>query len=261
MTIISGRRTPRPRRFRASNGLIIPTAEAVAEALDGIPAEPPWAWAALRVLPTIPGDVVQLLDGIDLDELGFRPLGDFPTVHVEPGIDVAFGIEADVVNVRVQQADLDRWDMQPADVMPAALANLRRAVGTWTGRVVDDTYQGVSVRMLEDWPHWAVSLLLLPSELQRVFGPGDQVFVAPYACNLVALPADVDRDLAADIVDMFGTINPRSLLRGLPAFVLRDGCLTIEELPGWPELPDDPHPTVTRPALLSDPRRRIPHEE
>lgn len=238
MTIIPGSRTPRPRRWRPRNGLMVPTAEAVAEALDRIPADPPWAWAALQVMPTIPGDVVRVLDGIDLDELGFRPLTDFPTVHVEPGVDVAFAIEADVVHVRVHQADLDRWDMQPADVMPAALANLRRAVGSWTGRVIDDHYQGVAVRSLEGWPHWAVSLLLLPDELQRLFGQGDQFFVAPYACNLVALPADADRDIAADLVDMFGTINPRSLLRGLPAFLLRNGSLSTEELPGWPELPD-----------------------
>lgn len=239
MSIIPGTRTPRPRRFRTKNGLVVPTAEAIAEALRQIPAEPPWAWAALRVMPTIPGDIVQVLDDIDLDELGFRPLTDFPTVHVEPGVDVAFAIEADVVNVRIRQADLDRWDMQAADLMPAALANLRRAVGTWTGRVKDDQYQGVPVRMLEDWPHWAVSLLLVPEELTRLFGPHDQVFVAPYACNLAALPADVDRDVAADLVDMFGTINPGSLLRGLPAFVLRNGSLSIEELPGWPELPDE----------------------
>jgi hypothetical protein len=129
--------------------------------------------------------------------------------------------------------------MQPADVMPAALANLRRAVGTWTGRVVEERYEGVLVRSLEGWPPWAVSVLLLPDELQRLFGPDDQLFVAPYACNLVALPADVDRDLAADLVDMFGTINPQSLLRGLPAFLLRSGVLSTEELPGWPELPDE----------------------
>jgi hypothetical protein len=220
---------------------MVPTAEAVAEALDSIPAEPPWTWAALRVMPTIPGDVVRLLEGLDLDELddlGFRPLLEFPTVHVEPGIDVALAIEADVVHVKVGQADLDRWDMQAADVMPAALANLRRAVGTWNAKMKEDEYEGVPVRMLEEWPHWAVSLLLLPEELKRVFGSHDQVFVAPYACNLVSLPPDVDMDIAADLVDMFGTINPRSLLRGLPAFVLRDGILSIEELPGWPDLPE-----------------------
>ena len=241
MTIIPGKRTPRPRRWRSKNGLLVPTAEAVAEALDQVPAEKPWAWAALRLMPTIPGDVVRVFDDAEteeLEDLGFRLLTEFPTVHVEPGVDVAFAIEADVVHIKIDQADLDRWDMRVDQLMPAALSNLRRAVGTWTGHVIDDDYEGVPVRSLEGWPHWAVSLLLLPDELQRIFGSGDQLFVAPFACNLVALPIDVDRDLAADLVDMFGAINPRSLLRGLPAFVLRDGALSIEELPGWPEIPD-----------------------
>ena len=158
-------------------------------------------------------------------------------MHVEPGVDVAFAIEADVVHIRIDQTELDRWDKRVEELMPVALANLRRAVGTWNGNVIDDQYECFSVRTLEGWPHWAVSLLLLPDELQRIFGSADQLFVAPYACNLVALPVDVDRDVAADLVDMYGTINPRSLLRGLPAFVLRDGTLSIEELPGWPERP------------------------
>lgn len=242
MTIIPGKRTPRPRRFRARNGLVVPTAEAVAEALDQVPAHAPWAWAALRIMPAIPGDIVRVFDDDEtheLEEQGFRLLTEFPTVHVEPGVDVAFAIEADVVQIKVHQEELDRWDMRVEELMPAALANLRRAVGTWKGRVLDDQYEGVPVRQLSGWPSWAVSLLLLPDELMRLFGQGDQLFVAPYSCNLVSLPADVDRDLAADLVDMFGTINPRSLLRGLPAFVLRDGVLSTEELPGWPELPDE----------------------
>jgi hypothetical protein len=65
------------------------------------------------------------------------------------------------------------------------------------------------------------------------------LFVAPYMCNLVSLPGDVDRDLAADLVDLFGFVNPRSLLLGLPAFLLRDGKLTTEGLPGFPDLPEE----------------------
>ena len=55
--------------------------------------------------------------------------------------------------------------------------------------------------------------------------------------NVISLPVDVDRDLAADLVDLFGLINPSSLLIGPPAFVLRDGVLTAEDLPGF-----DAHP-------------------
>jgi len=93
--------------------------------------------------------------------------------------------------------------------------------------------------MLRGWPQWALSLILLPEELKRLFGAHDQFFVAPFACNLISLPIDVDRDLAADIVDLFGWVNPRSLLLGLPGLVLRDGELSTEELPGFSDPPDD----------------------
>jgi hypothetical protein len=93
--------------------------------------------------------------------------------------------------------------------------------------------------MIEGWPQWASSLVLAPDALERFFGPEDQLFVAPYQCNLISLPVDVDRDIAADVVDLFGTVNPKSVLIGMPAFVLRDGVLSTEELPGWPDEPHD----------------------
>jgi hypothetical protein len=119
------------------------------------------------------------------------------------------------------------------------MANLTRAVGSWPGRVYEDDYSGVPVRMMEGWPHWASSLVLDPGQLVRCFGPQDQLFIAPYQCNLISMPADVDRDVAADLVDLFGLLNPKSLLVGLPAFLLRDGALSTEPLPGLPDLPDE----------------------
>jgi len=124
-------------------------------------------------------------------------------------------------------------------VAVAAVANLRRLAGSWEGSVYIEDYGNVPVRTLEGWPYWASSLLLLPDELKRIFGAHDQLFVAPYMCNLVSLPSSVDRNAAADLVDIFGFVNPRSLLLGLPAFLLRDGKLSTEDLPGFSDLPDD----------------------
>jgi hypothetical protein len=86
---------------------------------------------------------------------------------------------------------------------------------------------------------WASSLVLDAELLMQCFGREDQLLVAPYACNLISLPADIDLDIVADIVDMFGIINPSSLLIGLPAFVLRDGELTTTELPGLEAIEDE----------------------
>lgn len=229
----------RQRRWRSQNGLMVPTSEAVAEALMSIPAGAPWTWAALRVLPIIHGRRLQVIDDVELEEMGFRPVSAFPTLEMAPGIDVAFAIEVDVVYLTIDQQQLDRWEMTVEQVAPAAMANLRRAVGTWNGSVYTEDRDGVPIRALEGWPHWATGLIVLPDQLQRLFGPQDQLFIAAYACNLVSLPIDVDRDFAADLVDLFGFINPRSLLLGMPAFALRDGELMTEELPGFPDDPWD----------------------
>lgn len=60
----------RRRRWRKSNGLMVPTAEAVAEAMDTIPEGMPWAWAALRLLPAVRGERIQVMEDIELEELG-----------------------------------------------------------------------------------------------------------------------------------------------------------------------------------------------
>lgn len=225
------------RRWRRRNGLTVPTAEAMAEALQGIPAGMPWAWAALRVLPAVRGERIQVMDDIELEELGFTPASSYPAVRLPPGVDVTFAVEVDVLNVTVDQRQLDTWEMTVKQVLPAAMANLARVVGTWPGGAYDDRYEGVRVQMLEGWPSWASSLVLLPDQLTRLFGREEQLLIAPYQCNLISLPIDTDRDLAADLVDLFGVLNPASLLLGLPAFTLREGRLSTEELPGFEALP------------------------
>ncbi len=230
-------KTTKRRRWRMSNGLMVATSEAMAEALEAIPEGMPWAWAALRVMPAVRGERIAVVEDIEMERLGFRDVGDFPSLELPPGVSVTFAVEAEVVHLTASQAMYDAWEMTPEQVLPAAMANLRRAVGSWRGKVYEDAYQGVPVRMMKGWPHWASSLLLDTELLVRFFGNADQLFIAPYQCNLISLPVDVDRDLAADIVDLFGAINPRSLLIGMPAFVFRDGVLTTEDLPGFPDLP------------------------
>lgn len=227
------------RRFRTRNGLTVATSEAMADALQHIPKDMPWGWSALRVMPTVRGERIQVMEDIELEELGFRPSSTYPSVHLPPGVDVTFAVDVDVVSLHVDQRQLDVWDMPVEQVLPVAMSNLRRTVGTWKGRAYRDTYEGVPVRMLKGWPAWASSLVLLPDELKRIFGEEDQIFVAPYTCNLISLPGDTDPDLAADVVDLFGLVNPPSLLIGMPLFRLRDGQLSTEELPGFPDLPED----------------------
>jgi hypothetical protein len=243
------------RRWRTKNGLVVPTGEAVAEALSSVPPNAPWAWAALRVLPAVRGDRVQILADDDLEELGFRPLSDFPTVELPPGLNVSMVIDVGPASITVDQEQLDRWEMRIEDLVAPAMANLRRTIGTTKVNVYDDSYEGVPVRALRGWPQWSASLLLLVDGLTRIFGEHDQLFVVPYACNLVSLPVDVDRDIAADVVDLFGVVNPASMLINMPAIVLRDGELMTEELPGFEDLPDGGNDVMWIGGLLEDDER------
>jgi hypothetical protein len=218
---------------------MIPTAEAVAESIATIPEGMPWGWAALRTMPAVRGERIAFLDDIEADRLGFAGIGQFPSLELLPGVDATIAIDVDVIRITVSQTELDAWDMTLEQVLPVAMGNLRRAVGTWDGGTSDDSYEGTPVRMLQGWPMWASSLVLDVDLLVHCFGSEDQLLVAPYACNLISLPADVDLDIAADIVDMFGIINPGSLLIGLPAFVLRDGALTTANLPGFDAIGDE----------------------
>jgi hypothetical protein len=219
---------------------MVPTAEAVAEAIATIPEGMPWAWAALRTMPAVRGERIAFIDDVEADRLGFAGIGDYPSLELLPGVDVTIGVDVDVVRVTISQAELDAWDMSLEQVLPVAMGNLRRAVGSWGGGTYDDEYEGVHVRMLAGWPMWASSLVLDAELLTRCFGSEDQLLVAPYTCNLISLPGEVDLDIAADLVDLFGTINPRALLIGLPAFALRHGALTTVPLPGIGDPDDDP---------------------
>ena len=64
------------RRFRTRNGLTVATSEAMADALQHIPKDMPWGWSALRVMPTVRGERIQVMEDIELEELGFCGLGE-----------------------------------------------------------------------------------------------------------------------------------------------------------------------------------------
>jgi hypothetical protein len=106
----------------------------------------PWTWAALRVLPTVRGERVQIIDDDELEGLGFRPLSDFPTLTMDPGIEVAFALDLEVAWITIDQQQLDRWEMTIEQVAVAAVANLRRLAGSWAGSVQIEDYQKVPGR-------------------------------------------------------------------------------------------------------------------
>lgn len=181
----------------------------------------------------------------DLERIGFRPSRDFLSVELPPGIDVTFGVVIGAACVSVTADKVAEWGVTPGDVVGHALANLRRIVGRRPQPIhVDESTEYGPIRSMRDGPFWSAALLLLPDELARIYGSQDQLFLMPFACNLISLPIDISRELAADILDIYGWLNPDSLILGLPAFAFRRGSLSAENLPVWEPnedagLPDD----------------------
>jgi hypothetical protein len=228
------------RRWRRRRGVLVPTADAVALDLARVPDGKPWPWARDHLLPTIRGERTSVLDEEDLERIGFRPSRDFLTVELPPGVDVTFAVTIGVACLVVTADDISGWGVTPGDVVGHALANLRRLVHQRKQTIhVDDSDEYGPVRSMRSGPFWSAALLLLPDELTRIFGEQDQLFIPVYGCHLISLAIDVDRDLAADIVDIYGWFNPDSLIVGVPAFALRNGRLSAESLPAWEPSEDD----------------------
>jgi hypothetical protein len=189
-------------------------------AVRRMPNPVPWDWAGRRLMP--------LLAGPQFDAPGE------PIVRVtsELGPTVEFGLDLGGVFLTVDQLVAERWECSPDQLLERSLANLReRAARMEANRVVSGVLSGRAVRILQDRPAWASSVLLDLPSIHRLFGTHDQVLAAPITNCLVSLPIDTPPRIAADIVVSFE--GPLTSLF-LDPFVLEDGCLIWEG-----SLPDD----------------------
>lgn len=223
------------RRWRVKDGVVIPTAEAMALDLERMPAGLPWEWASERLVAVVRGERIPVVDSVTLERAGFDVPEAYVTREMAPGVRVGFVVSCGVASLNVNQSMIDSWGVTIEDVTAHAMAGLLRQVRISRSVVEVDTSE-------EGWPPvssirgdawWASSLVLLPDELMRIYGEHDQIFAAPYSCLLLSVPIDTDLETVADIVDLYGYVNPTSLLIGLPAFVLRDRELSAQRLPEW----------------------------
>jgi len=178
-----------------------------------MPKPVPWDWAAPRLMPLLA-----------------RPCFDEPGLPVvrrasDLGPAVEFGIDLGGVFLIVDEPVADRWECSADQLMARAMTNLRRrAARIEPGQVGTGAMSGWPIRLLQDRPRWASSLLLDLDSVTRLFGPGDQLLAAPTTTCLVSLPIDMPERIAATIVvDLEGTSH-ESLF--LDPFVLEDGVLT-----------------------------------
>jgi hypothetical protein len=217
----AGRRRKAGKDYRTTdlgNGVVQATPEAVFKAMGGLPPDLDWEVMAPNVIPILPRRRPMPM-----------PAGDPYRVVLPPGIPTGFGIDIGPAFLVVGPSLLGTWPIGPADLVAKALDNLRARMRPVRPRdLVRQAIDGVPARMLQSGLGCASALLLVPDELERIFGRESQVFIAPMRDVLISMPPETDRAFLAWINDEFAEMDPNGL--ALDAVVLDRGALRYETL-------------------------------
>lgn len=121
-------------------------------------------------------------------------------IQVPPGIPTGFGIDLGPAFSHVNRRLLEHWGVDEATLLGTALENLRRTVTAEPLRIERFEHAGAAVMTLSG-QGWGSSLVLLPDVLTPLLGTDPRVLLTPVRNSVVALPDDVDPEIAFDIWD------------------------------------------------------------
>jgi hypothetical protein len=175
----------------------------ILKAMNQIGPDRPWTNARSDVRPMLPR---------------IRPYP-FPVepvrIMLPPGILVGFGIDIGPALAMVDGDQLARWGVGVETVADQALANVRGAADRCDpDLVVRESVDGVPLMALQTGVGIGASMLLVPERLNRFFGPGPLLLLAPMRDLLIALPAAVDREFAAWLAEEWESMDPNHLHLG-----------------------------------------------
>lgn len=119
-------------------------------------------------------------------------------IHVPPGIWTGFGIDVGPAFSHVSQSLLDGWGVDHATLLATALDNLAGLVRSEPPVVESLHIGGVEVTAIQG-QGWGSSLVLAPDLLRLLLDPTPRILLAPVRNTLLALPDDVDDELAFDL--------------------------------------------------------------
>jgi hypothetical protein len=206
------------RTWDLGNGVVQATPDAVLAAMGGLPPDLEWEVLAPNVIPILPR------------RRPMPPAAGAPfRVTLPPGIPTGFGIDIGPAFLVVGTSLLGTWPIGPADLVAAALGNLRDRVRPVKPRdLVRQEIDGVPVRVLQSGAGCASALVLVPDELGRIFGTERQCLIAPMRDLLISLPGDADRGFVTWLNEEFSEMDPNGL--ALDAFLLEGGSLRYEVL-------------------------------
>jgi hypothetical protein len=206
------------RTVNLGNGVETASVDAVMRAIGELPRDLDWPATAPHLIPILPRRRAMPSEA-----------GEPFRVTLPPGIPTGFGIDIGPAFLVVGESMLASWPIGPADLVATALENLRQRLRSVRPRDLHhDVFQGVPVRILQSGVGCASALVLVPDELERIFGTGRQCLIAPMRDLLISMPVDADRELVGWLNDEFASMDPNGL--ALDAFVLDDGALRYEAL-------------------------------
>lgn len=185
-------------------GVVTADYRTVLAAMERFDPEMPWKKARARILPMMPR--VRPFPGPELE---------LARAMLPPGILVSFGIDLGPAITFVGAPLLDRWRVDVPRLADTALSNLRQlAAECRSVDVIRDHIGDVPVTLLQSRLGIAASLILVPEFLERLFGPGPQLLLAPMRDILIALPGDVEREFAAWLAEEWEALDPNHLHLG-----------------------------------------------
>jgi hypothetical protein len=116
-------------------------------------------------------------------------------ILVPPGVWTGFGIDFGPAFTHVTAGQVERWGIDHATLLGTALENLRALTVVEPPRVERIHPEGVETIAIQG-QGWGSALILVPEVLRPILGKMPRVLLAPVRNTLVALPEDVDPDLA-----------------------------------------------------------------
>lgn len=116
-------------------------------------------------------------------------------VFVPPGVWTGFGIDFGPAFMHVTANQVERWGIDHATLLGTALENLRALAVAEPPRVEWIRPDGVDTIAIQG-QGWGSALILVPEILRPILGEGPRLLLAPVRNTLVALPDDVDPEVA-----------------------------------------------------------------
>jgi hypothetical protein len=116
-------------------------------------------------------------------------------IFVPPGVWTGFGIDFGPAFTHITAGQIERWGVDHATLLGTALENLRALTVVEPPRVERILPEGVETIAIQG-QGWGSALVLVPELLGPILGEEPRLLLAPVRNTLVALPDDVDPDLA-----------------------------------------------------------------